>query len=69
MVERVDFDDFLINALRNIQVYGNDINKLVGRTGTLVSPTFKAFPSDKSLLLTTEVQMGYRLRPMKTVLL
>ena len=34
MVERVDFDDFLINALRNLQVYGNDINKLVGRTGT-----------------------------------
>lgn len=34
MVERVDFDDFLINALRNMQVYGNDINKLVGRTGT-----------------------------------
>lgn len=33
MVDRVDFDDFLINALRNLQVYGNDINKLVGRTG------------------------------------
>lgn len=33
MVEQVDFDDFLINALRNLQVYGNDINKLVGRTG------------------------------------
>ncbi len=33
MVESVDFDDFLINALRNLQVYGNDINKLVGRTG------------------------------------
>lgn len=33
MIERVDFDDFLINALRNLQVYGNDINKLVGRTG------------------------------------
>ena len=33
MVEKVDFDDFLINTLRNLQVYGNDINKLVGRTG------------------------------------
>jgi len=33
MIEQVDFDDFLINALRNLQVYGNDINKLVGRTG------------------------------------
>lgn len=33
MVDKVDFDDFLINALRNLQVYGNDINKLVGRTG------------------------------------
>jgi hypothetical protein len=33
MIDSVDFDDFLINALRNLQVYGNDINKLVGRTG------------------------------------
>lgn len=33
MIDTVDFDDFLINALRNLQVYGNDINKLVGRTG------------------------------------
>tara|TARA_Y100001963_G_scaffold36051_1_gene50254 strand:- start:1474 stop:2964 length:1491 start_codon:yes stop_codon:yes gene_type:complete len=29
----IDFDDFLINALRNLMVYGNDVNKLVGRTG------------------------------------
>ena len=34
LVEEVlDFDDFLINGLRNLQVYGNDINKLVGKTG------------------------------------
>tara|TARA_R100000951_G_scaffold116208_1_gene127083 strand:- start:56 stop:1411 length:1356 start_codon:yes stop_codon:yes gene_type:complete len=33
MIDNVDFDDFLINAVRNLQVYGNDINKLVGRTG------------------------------------
>jgi hypothetical protein len=31
--ENVDFDDLLINAMRNLMVYGNDINKLVGRTG------------------------------------
>lgn len=31
--DRVDFDDFLINAVRNLMVYGNDINKLVGRAG------------------------------------
>mgnify|MGYP003626371878 CR=1 FL=1 len=33
LVERIDLDDFLINAVRNLQVYGNDISKLVGRTG------------------------------------
>ena len=32
--ERLDFDDFLINAMRNLMVYGNDVSKLVGRTGT-----------------------------------
>ena len=29
----LDFDDFLINAMRNLMVYGNDINKLVGKSG------------------------------------
>jgi len=33
LVERIDFDDILISALRNLMVYGNDINKLVGRAG------------------------------------
>jgi hypothetical protein len=28
--ETLDFDDFLINAMRNLMVYGNDINKYVG---------------------------------------
>lgn len=31
--ETIDFDDILINGMRNLMVYGNDINKLVGRTG------------------------------------
>lgn len=35
--ERLDFDDFLINAMRNLMVYGNDISKLVGRTGVGVT--------------------------------
>lgn len=30
LVQRIDFDDILINTMRNLQVYGNDINKLVG---------------------------------------
>lgn len=33
LVERLDFDDILINAMRNLMVYGNDINKMVGRSG------------------------------------
>ena len=32
-VDNVDFDDVLINSMRNLMVYGNDINKLVGSTG------------------------------------
>ena len=28
--ETLDFDDYLINPMRNLMVYGNDINKLVG---------------------------------------
>ncbi len=31
--ERLDFDDILINAMRNLMVYGNDINKIVGTMG------------------------------------
>ena len=33
LVHRLDFDDIMISALRNLMVYGNDINKLVGRMG------------------------------------
>jgi len=33
LVHRVDFDDILISAMRNLMVYGNDMNKLVGRAG------------------------------------
>ena len=29
--DTLDFDDILINAMRNMMVYGNDINKIVGR--------------------------------------
>ena len=32
-VYAIDFDDILINMLRNLMVYGNDVNKLVGKTG------------------------------------
>ena len=31
--ENLEFDDLLINSMRNLMVYGNDINKLVGRSG------------------------------------
>ena len=31
--DTLDFDDILITALRNLMVYGNDINKIVGRQG------------------------------------
>ena len=32
-VYNIDFDDILITILRNLMVYGNDINKVVGKTG------------------------------------
>jgi len=31
--DTLDFDDILINAMRNLMVYGNDINKIVGKEG------------------------------------
>jgi len=31
--DRLDFDDIMINAMRNMMVYGNDINKIVGAEG------------------------------------
>ena len=31
--ETLDFDDILINSMRNLMVYGNDINKIVGTNG------------------------------------
>ena len=31
--DTLDFDDILITAMRNLMVYGNDINKIVGKEG------------------------------------
>jgi hypothetical protein len=31
--DTIEFDDIMINAMRNLMVYGNDINKIVGRQG------------------------------------
>jgi len=33
LVDMPEFDDILIGAMRNLMVYGNDINKLVGKAG------------------------------------
>ena len=33
-VDNIDFDDFIINTMRNLIVYGNSIDKIVGRAGT-----------------------------------
>ena len=35
--DTVDFGDIMINAMRNLMVYGNDINKIVGRQGVGVT--------------------------------
>ena len=35
--DTLDFDDILITALRNLMVYGNDINKVVGKEGEGIS--------------------------------
>jgi hypothetical protein len=35
--ETIDFDDIMINSMRNLMVYGNDINKIVGKTRTGVT--------------------------------
>jgi len=31
--DTLDFDDIMINSMRNMMVYGNDINKIVGKQG------------------------------------
>tara|TARA_R100000995_G_scaffold8168_2_gene3531 strand:+ start:1887 stop:3311 length:1425 start_codon:yes stop_codon:yes gene_type:complete len=31
--DTIEFDDIMINAMRNLMVYGNDINKIVGKQG------------------------------------
>tara|TARA_R100001163_G_scaffold65442_1_gene62616 strand:- start:7074 stop:8477 length:1404 start_codon:yes stop_codon:yes gene_type:complete len=31
--DTIEFDDIMINAMRNLMVYGNDINKIVGKAG------------------------------------
>lgn len=33
LVHTLDFDDILINAIRSLMVYGNDVNKIVGKVG------------------------------------
>ena len=35
--ETLDFDDIMINAMRNMMVYGNDISKIVGQQGVGVT--------------------------------
>ena len=35
--DTLDFDDIMINAMRNMMVYGNDINKIVGKQGVGVT--------------------------------
>jgi hypothetical protein len=35
--DTLDFDDIMINAMRNLMVYGNDINKIVGKEGVGVT--------------------------------
>jgi len=35
--DTLDFDDILITAMRNLMVYGNDINKVVGKAGVGVT--------------------------------
>ena len=35
--DTLDFDDIMINAMRNLMVYGNDINKIVGKDGVGVT--------------------------------
>ena len=47
LIDELDFDDFLINAMRSLMVYGNDINKIVGRAGTGIT--------DLQLLTSVEV--------------
>lgn len=48
--EVLDFDDLLINAMRNLMVYGNDISKYVGKTGTGITEVQSLPVSQMSIL-------------------
>ena len=45
--ETIDFDDIMINAMRNLMVYGNDINKIVGKQGVGITK-LQSLPVNKS---------------------
>ena len=58
--ETIDFDDLLIATMRDLMVYGNSINKLVGRAGTGITRV-QSLPI-KQITITDDrepMQLGY----------
>jgi len=53
----LDFDDLLINTMRNLMVYGNSINKLVGKRGNGIS-SVQSLPINQ-ITITDERQEPY----------
>ncbi len=61
LVEEVlDFDDLLISTMRDLMVYGNSINKLVGRAGDGITKV-QSLPVKQITILDTRepLQPGY----------
>ena len=64
LIDDTDFDDILISALRNLMVYGNDINKLVGKVGVGITkvqslPAKQITIMDKRVDITEVTSTGY----------
>ncbi|MAK37451.1 MAG: hypothetical protein CMC15_14945 [Flavobacteriaceae bacterium] len=56
LVHDTDFDDILISAMRNLMVYGNDINKLVGKAGVGITKV-QSLPAKQITIMDNRVDV------------
>jgi hypothetical protein len=56
LVHDTDFDDILISAMRNLMVYGNDINKLVGKVGVGITKV-QSLPAKQITIMDNRVDI------------
>ena len=55
--DSIEFDEIMINAMRNLMVYGNDINKIVGKQGVGVTQ-IQSLPVKQVTIVDTRGGLG-----------